>query len=311
MTKVFIDGSAGTAGLQIHSRIQARQDIELITVPYEMRHDKEARKNALNSADIAFLCLPDEASIESVSLMDPSNDHTVLIDTSTAHRTNEAWAYGFPELDGKKEKILNSKRIANPGCHASGFVSLVDPLVKAGIIPASLGLQCFSLTGYSGGGKKMIAEYETEDRPSLFDSPRMYGTTQMHKHLKEMIKVPGLEVTPVFCPIVADCYSGMETVITLFAKDINGSVEDIKNAYKNLYTGKIVKFVEDASEGGLYAANKLAGRDDMEISVTGNDERIVLVSRFDNLGKGASGAAVQNMNIIMGVDETTGLVIGE
>lgn len=309
MTKVFIDGSAGTAGLRIHERIAARGDIELISVPHQLRHDLKAKKDALNSADIAFLCLPDEAAMEDVSLIE--NEQVTVIDTSTAHRVNPDWVYGFPELSGKREMIEKSKRIANPGCHASGFISLVYPLVKAGIIPPEAGLSCFSLTGYSGGGKKMISEYEEKGRDPLLNSPRQYGLGQEHKHLKEMTIIPGLFCPPVFCPIVADYYCGMETVVSLFHKDIKGAIDDIKEIYKSVYGGKIVHYEEKPAENGLLAAGRLSDRDDMEISVLGNEERIILVSRFDNLGKGASGAAVQNMNIIMGVDETTGLVLGE
>ena len=307
MTKVFIDGSAGTAGLRIHERIAARKDIELTSVPYELRRDINARKHAINSADVAFLCLPDEGSVEAVGLVE--NPDTAIIDTSTAHRTAPGWEYGFPELAGRREKIKASKRVANPGCHASGFVVLVEPLVRAGIIPKELGLSCFSLTGYSGGGKKMIAQYEAPERDGALDAPRVYGLDQNHKHLKEMTLIPGLSVPPVFCPVVADYYCGMETVTSLFAEDINGTAEDIKELYAQIYSGGVVRFNADAGEG-LMAANKFAGRDDMEITVAGNSERILLIARFDNLGKGASGAAVQNMNIITGAQETAGLVLG-
>ena len=307
-TKVFIDGSSGTAGLRIRERLEARDDIGIISIPYELRHDLEAKSQAINSADVAFLCLPDEGSIEAVGLV--KSDSVAVIDTSTAHRTAPGWEYGFPELAGRRERIAGSKRIANPGCHASGFVVLTEPLVKAGIIPRTMDLTCFSLTGYSGGGKKMIAQYEAEERDELLDAPRIYGLSQQHKHLKEMTLIPGLETPPVFCPIVADYYCGMETTVSLFRKDINGSAEEIRDIYRALYSGPVVHFEESADEGGLAAANKLAGRDDMEIAVYGNEERILLVSRFDNLGKGASGAAIQNMNIIIGADETEGLVLG-
>ena len=307
MTKVFIDGSAGTAGLRIHERIAAREDIELISVPYELRRDINARKDAINSADVAFLCLPDEGSVEAVGLVE--NPDVAIIDTSTAHRTAPGWEYGFPELAGRREKIKASKRVAKPGCHASGFVVLVEPLVRAGIIPTELGLSCFSLTGYSGGGKKMIAQYEAPELDGALDAPRTYGLDQNHKHLKEMTLIPGLSVPPVFCPVVADYYCGMETVTSLFAGDINGTAENIKELYAQIYSGGVVRFNADAGEG-LMAANKFAGRDDMEITVAGNSERILLIARFDNLGKGASGAAVQNMNIITGAQETAGLVLG-
>ena len=308
MVKVFIDGSSGTAGLRIRERLEARRDVEIISVPYELRHDSGAKSQAINSADIAFLCLPDEGSVEDVGLV--KSESVAVIDTSTAHRTAPGWEYGFPELAGRRERIAESRRIANPGCHASGFIVLAEPLVRAGIIPRTLALTCFSITGYSGGGKKMIAQYKAEEQGTPLDAPRIYGLGQQHKHLKEMTLIPGLETPPVFCPIVSDYYCGMETAVSLFAKDINGTAEDIRDVYRSLYSGPVVHFEENADEGGLAAANKLAGRDDMEIAVCGNGERILLVSRFDNLGKGASGSAIQNMNIIIGADETTGLVLG-
>ena len=309
MTKVFIDGSAGTTGLRIHERIKNRSDIELITLPDALRKDDNARRDALFSADIAFLCLPDEASVRAVELAEGSN--VAIIDTSTAHRTNDAWAYGFAELQGKREQIAASKRVANPGCHASGFISLAEPLVREGLIAADTALTCFSVTGYSGGGKKMIAEYESSSRAAVFDAPRQYGLTQQHKHLKEMVKICRLETAPVFCPIVADYYSGMCVTVPLFKKDLRGSVEDIKALYKQCYNSKLVHFDENADESGLIAANTVSGRDDMQITVAGNDDRILLISRFDNLGKGASGAAIQNMNILLGIDEAFGLVTEE
>jgi len=308
MRKIFIDGSAGTTGLRIRERLQNRSDIELIILPDELRKDNGARAEALNSADIAFLCLPDAAAIEAVSLI--NNGTTAVIDTSTAHRTADGWVFGFPEIGNRYEKIKSSKRIANPGCHASGFISLVAPLVEKGIIKSDSKLTCFSLTGYSGGGKKMIAEYEDAEPDPLYLAPRMYGVTQKHKHLPEMAKICGLDFDPIFCPIVANYYAGMEVTVPLFASDINGSLEDIKAVYKEYYQKGLVHFVEDATEGGLMSACAYEGRDDMQVTVCGNEDRILLVSRFDNLGKGASGSAIQNMNILLGVDETTGLNIG-
>ena len=307
MVKVFIDGSAGTTGLRIHERLSARTDISLITLTEELRKDTEARREALNSADIAFLCLPDAAAVEAVSLIE--NPSVAVIDTSTAHRTADGWTYGFPEIGSLREKISASKRVANPGCHASGFVSLVAPLVEKGIIPSDMPLSAFSLTGYSGGGKKMIAEYEGEGRNKLLDAPRMYGITQQHKHLPEMSVVCGLSVAPVFCPIVAPYYSGMEVTVPLFASQINGGIDDIKAVYESYYKDGLVSFVPDGDEAGFMSAGALSGKDNMLVSVTGNSDRILLVSRFDNLGKGASGAAIQNMNILLGVDEKTGLVV--
>lgn len=309
-SKVFIDGGAGTTGLRILERLSNRDDIELIILSEENRKDTAARKTAINSADVVFLCLPDAAAIEAVSLCD--NPNTVIIDASTAHRTNAAWDYGFPELSSEfEQRISKSKRIANPGCHASGFISLIYPLVEKGIINKDLLLTCFSLTGYSGGGKKMIAEYEDIKRDTLLDAPRQYGINQSHKHLPEMAKVTGIENNPIFVPVVDAFYSGMEVTVPLFSSQLNEgyTVEDIKNVYKEKYNGPIVKYVEDFSESGFVSANKLSFKDSMEISVAGNNERIVLISRYDNLGKGASGAAIECMNIVLGVDKTTGLEI--
>jgi len=308
--KVFIDGSAGTTGLRIVERLENRKDIELIRLTEENRKNIEARRKALNEADIAFLCLPDAASIEAVSLID--NENTVVIDTSTAHRVNPEWAYGFPELsEDFYKKIKTSKRIANPGCHASGFVSLIYPLIEKGILKKDALLSAFSLTGYSGGGKGMIAQYEAEDRSEELEAPRQYGLSQTHKHLPEMTAVTGIENAPAFIPVVDAFYSGMEVTIPIFSNMLNDGfgVEDIKNAYKEKYCGPIVKYVENFSENGFVTANKLSFKDSMEISVSGNDERILLISRFDNLGKGASGAAVECMNIVLDCDENTGLEI--
>lgn len=307
MTKVFIDGKAGTTGLRIYERLGDRRDLELITLSDELRKDASARKAALEAADVAFLCLPDAAAVEAVALCE--NPDTVLIDTSTAHRVNDAWAYGFAEIGGLREKIASSKRIANPGCHASGFVSLVAPLRERGLLDENALLSCFSLTGYSGGGKKMIADYEGEGAAALL-APRTYGLSQSHKHLPEMAKVCGLTTPPAFSPIVSSYYVGMEVVVTLFKEQLRGSAEDVKACYADYYKGDVVKFVENADENGFLSAGAFAGRDDMQIAVFGNDERVTLVSRFDNLGKGASGAAIQNMNIVLGLSETTGLCIG-
>jgi N-acetyl-gamma-glutamyl-phosphate reductase len=308
MTKIFIDGKEGTTGLRIYERIANRDDLELILLSDEERKDVEARRKALNSCDIAFLCLPDAAARESVSLVD--NPNVTIIDASTAHRTDPGFVYGLPELSSEQfDKIASTKRIAVPGCHAGGFVALVKPLVDAGVISDELALTCFSITGYSGGGKKMIAEYEDENRDTLLDSPRQYGVSQKHKHLPEMQAIPGLKVAPIFCPIVADYYSGMEVTVPLFAKDVKGGAEAIKEVYRNLYRGPIAKYVESAGENGLMASNIFSGKDTLEVTVQGNEERILLVARFDNLGKGASGAAVECMNISLGKDPTTGLEV--
>ena len=310
--KVFIDGSAGTTGLRIRERLAERRDIELVVLPEELRKDTEARRKALNGADIAFLCLPDAAAVEAVQLVE--NPETVIIDTSTAHRTAEGWEYGFPELEGRRDRIAAAKRIANPGCHASGFIALVEPLVRRRLLTVNERLTAFSLTGYSGGGKKMIADYETAGT-SLHIGGRQYALGQKHKHLPEMAKVCGLVNEPCFSPIVVPHLSGMEVTIPLFASQLRESgttLEQVKDAYRDYY-GKdgLVHFVDDpaAGEGGFLSSAGLSGRDDLEISVYGNDERIVLVSRFDNLGKGASGAAIQNMNIVLGCAEDEGLVV--
>lgn len=306
MTNVFIDGSAGTTGLRIYDRLVSRQDISLITLPENLRKDVKARTEAINSADIVFLCLPDDAAREAVTFV--KNDNTAIIDTSTAHRVNSDWVYGFAELKNQREKIASSKRIANPGCHASGFIALVKPLIEEKIIDVNTALSCFSITGYSGGGKKMIAEYENDNKSKLLSAPRQYGLNQVHKHLKEMQLITGIGIAPAFCPIVADFYSGMEVTVTLFKKDIKVNVENIKSVYKNYYTDKLVHFDDNCDENGFLSAAALSGRDDMQLSVYGNDDRILLTARYDNLGKGASGAAIQNMNILIGAEETAGLV---
>jgi len=302
MKKVFIDGSAGTTGLRIRERLSERSDLELVILPEEIRKDPEARRAALNDADVAFLCLPDAAAIEAVAMVE--NPNTVVIDTSTAHRCADGWTYGFPELTGQCEKIVAAKRIANPGCHASGFVSLVAPLVERGILAADAQLCAFSLTGYSGGGKKMIADYEeVKDKGG-----RQYALGQAHKHLPEMVKYCGLKSAPVFSPIVVPHYSGMEVTVQLFADKVKGGLASVKECYREYY-GEVglVRFSEIIDDAGFISSAKLSGRDDLVVSAYGNDERIVLVSLFDNLGKGASGAAIQNMNLALGCEESKGL----
>ncbi len=307
MTKVFIDGSAGTTGLRIAERLSARTDLTLIKLPEEKRKDALSRKEAILSADIVFLCLPDAAAVEAVQL---AGDAKVkIIDTSTAHRVSPLWTYGFPELEGQREKILNSNRIANPGCHASGFIALIAPLTQNNVINKDALLSCFSLTGYSGGGKKMIAEYEDVNAHPLLKAPRQYGLTQQHKHLKEMMHLCGLENAPAFCPIVANFYSGMEVTVPLFKKDVTAGIDEIRALYRDYYKTGLVYCDDSEDENGMLSANALSGRDDMCISVHGNQERILVTARFDNLGKGASGAAIQNMNILLGVDEKTGLCV--
>ena len=307
MKKVFIDGSAGTTGLKVAARLSERKDIAMITLDETVRKDVKARQDAMNQADVVFLCLPDDAAIEAVPLVE--NENTVIIDTSTAHRVAEGWTYGFAELSGLREKIQTAKRIANPGCHASGFLSLATPLTENKIIPKDMQLSCFSLTGYSGGGKKMIAEYEADGRNVLLDAPRLYGLTQMHKHLPEMKKIAGLEKDVIFSPIVAPYFAGMEVVIPISPAELSTTAAQIKEVYQDYYKTKIVHFNEKADEDGFLSAGTFAGKDDMEISLAGNEERLLLISRFDNLGKGASGAAIQNMNIALGIEESEGLVI--
>lgn len=309
-TKVYIDGQSGTTGLQIFERIGARDDLELLRIDEDKRHDLDERRKFLNAADIVFLCLPDEGAREAVSLVD--NDDVCVIDASTAHRTAPGWTYGFPELNAEQRAaIAGSKRIANPGCHATGFISVTAPLVQAGIVPADYPLTCFSLTGYSGGGKYMIADYEAEGRPVALDAPGIYGLTLKHKHLPEMQKVCGLASAPVFLPVVDDYYKGMATSIMLHNSLLAGapSTQEIHACLAAHYADQnLVEVAPLGSNGPVLYANELAGTNRLRIVVCGNDEQTTVTSLFDNLGKGASGAAVQNMNIVLGIDETTGLV---
>ncbi|MBR2441553.1 MAG: N-acetyl-gamma-glutamyl-phosphate reductase [Clostridia bacterium] len=306
MKKVFIDGSAGTTGLRIAERLAGRKDIELLALPDEKRKDPIARKAILNEADLAFLCLPDDAARESVSLID--NPDTIVIDASTAHRTLPDWAYGFPELSkAHEDKVLSSKRIAVPGCHASGFIALVYPLIEAGLLGKDELVTCHSITGYSGGGKKMIAEYEGEDRNPLLGAPRQYALGQSHKHLKEMQAVTGLTHAPVFCPIVADFYSGMTVTVPLFKAQIKGGIQEIKAVYAKKYADGLVRYQESLDEGGFVSGLALSHKDNMQVTVAGNEERILLIASYDNLGKGASGAAIECMNMAIGADRTEGL----
>jgi len=303
MTKVFIDGSVGTTGLRIYERLSGREDLELLILPDELRKNPDERRRMLSLADIAFLCLPDKAAIEAVSLIE--NDHVAVIDTSTAHRTNDNWAYGFAELSpAHREAIRNSRRIANPGCHASGFIAGCYPLVAHGIVPADFPLTAYSLTGYSGGGKALIAEYEAADRDVRHESHRIYGTTLQHKHLPEMQKLCGLKYQPVFSPILGDFYAGMATSILLPGFDANQVWECLSDHYAG---EKIVTVAPFGGDESLVYASTYAGKDTMRIQVSGHSEQTMVTTIFDNLGKGASGAAIQNMNILLGVDETTGL----
>lgn len=299
--KIFIDGREGTTGLGIVSRLEKREDIELIALSEEERKNPQARKRAINESDITILCLPDSAARESVSLCE--NGKTVILDASTAHRTAEGWIYGMPELSpAQKKAICSSRRIAVPGCHAGGFIALVAPLVREGIIEKDALLTCHSLTGYSGGGKKMIAAYENEGREKKYSAPRQYGISQSHKHLPEMVHLTGLSNPPVFCPIVGDFYSGMLVTVPLFScmlKD-GKTADDIKELYKKLYDGSMnIQYSEEMAEDGFIDSNSLSGTDKMQIGVFGNAERITLVARYDNLGKGASGAMVQCLDLVL------------
>ncbi len=312
-TKIFIDGSEGTTGLRIYERFSVRDDVELIPIVPEKRKDVKERKRLINQADIVFLCLPDEAARESVSLVE--NENVRVIDTSTAHRTQEGWAYGFPELSTRhREKIRTGKRVAVPGCHATGFISLVYPLVSSGILPADYPLSAFSLTGYSGGGKKMIAEYEEKERAGELDAPREYALSQQHKHLKEMKEITGLSRQPLFSPIVADYYSGMVVSVPFYneflkEKNTPGKLQEF---FAGFYEGQ--QFInvmpagaEEVLHGKMLAGNGCTGFDGLKIYITGNEERTVLSAQFDNLGKGASGAAIQCLNVMLGCEEDRGL----
>ena len=309
---IIIDGKEGTTGLRIFERLATPPDLTMLALPEETRKDPAARKEANHASDIAVLCLPDAAAKESVALAEGSKAR--ILDTSTAHRIVPGWSYGFAELSAAhREGIINGSRVAVPGCHASGFVSIVTPLTAAGLLPRDAALTCFSLTGYSGGGKKMIAQYEGTDRTPDLDSPRPYGLTQAHKHIPEMTHVPGLTTAPIFAPIVADFYSGMEVTVPLFGKQLNCAhpVEDVTACLKAHYAGSPIIEVLGAEEvaafGGIIPSNALSGTDGMKIMVTGNDERLQIVSLFDNLGKGSSGAALQCLNLMTGMNETMGL----
>lgn len=313
MKKVFIDGSQGTTGLKIFSRFENRDDIELLHIDDSKRKDAKERAKLINESDITFLCLPDAASIEAVSLVE--NDNVKIIDTSTAHRTHPDWAYGFAELDSSfREKIRTSNRIAVPGCYASGFNSIIYPLVKSGIMAKDYPITCYAMSGYSGAGKKGIAQYEDKDRDKELDSPRQYALSQEHKHLKEMKAIPDLNRVPFFAPHICDYPCGMVVSIPIFTDMLSKKMTkaDIQSFFAEHYAGEqFVKVREFGYTTGMIGSNNFANRDDMEIEINGNDDRIVITSRFDNLGKGASGAAIQCLNIALGIDEATGLTLGE
>ena len=306
--KVYIDGKDGTTGLQIYDRLSVRSDIDLLLIDEEKRKDPTERKKLMDAADIVFLCLPDAAAVEAVALVE--NPNTRIIDASTAHRTSPDWDYGFPELSAERRAaIQKSKRVANPGCHATGFISVVYPLVAMGLLPKDACLSAFSLTGYSGGGKKMIAQYEAADKDAALFAPCPYGMGQTHKHLPEMQKVCGLTNKPVFTPIVDDYYKGMATTVPLHMSQMNGvsTLAEVRQKLADYYAGATLVHVADALDTAKLYANAQAGKDTLVLYVAGNDEQFTVTALFDNLGKGASGAAVQNMNLMLGFEETTGL----
>ena len=312
MKKVFIDGSEGTTGLRINERFAGRDDIELLKIDPEKRKDPDEIKKFINESDITFLCLPDAAAREAVALCD--NPDTVILDTSTAHRTESGWAYGFPELSTEhRDAVRNGKRIAVPGCYASGFIALAYPLVRKGILPKDYPVSVFAVSGYSGGGKKLIAAYEEEGRDKKFDSARMYAWGQTHKHLKEMKAIAGITREPLFCPMTTNYHSGMIVQLPLFTdllqvkKTPEQLREDLAEYYKDKRFIHVMPYGADVEAGGALFSDAAAGWDGMEIFVTGNEERVIVASRFDNLGKGASGAAVQCMNLVLGCDEAKGL----
>ena len=312
MKKVFIDGSEGTTGLRIFERFQVRDDIELLKIDSDKRKDPDEIKKFINASDITFLCLPDAAAREAVALCD--NPDTVILDTSTAHRTEAGWAYGFPELSAEhRQAIAKGKRIAVPGCYASGFIGLAYPLVKGGILPKDYPVSIFAVSGYSGGGKKLIAAYEEEGREAKFDSARMYAWTQSHKHLKEMKAITGIDREPLFSPMTTNYHSGMIVQVPLFTDLLSKKMapEEIRDYLADYYKDekfiKVMPFGADVEAGGALFSDACAGWDGMEIFVTGNADRVIVASRFDNLGKGASGAAIQCMNIVLGCDEAKGL----
>ena len=307
---VYIDGKEGTTGLQIYDRLAGREDIQLLLIDEEKRKDVEERRRLMNQADLVFLCLPDQAAREAVSLV--TNDHTRIIDASTAHRTAPGWVYGFPELGGgQREVIAKARRVANPGCYATGFIALVRPLVEQGILPADAAITAHALSGYTGGGKKTIAQYEAADREPELVSPRHYAVNLNHKHIPEMMAVCGLERRPIFMPIICDFPQGMVVTVPLYLDQLRGeqSVGSLRAVYDDYYRGAaFVKFrPADAPACGFVGSNNLAGSNELQIFVCGNDEQVMLAARLDNLGKGASGAAVQNMNLMLGFDETAGL----
>jgi len=309
--RLYIDGQAGTTGLQIYQRLEGREDVELLRIDPEKRKDPAERKKLLNAADLVFLCLPDAAAREAALLVE--NSHTRIIDASTAHRTAPGWVYGFPELTGQRERIASARLVANPGCYATGFLALVRPLVERGVLSPAARVTCHALSGYTGGGKTAIAGYEAEDRDPELDSPRHYGVSLNHKHLPEMAAVSGLERPPLFTPIICSYPQGMVVTVPLWVADLRGGpdIGSLRALYEDYYRGSPVVSLRppDAPACGYIGSNNLAGKDTLQIFVNGNEEQLMLSARLDNLGKGASGAAVQNMNLMLGFEETRGLAL--
>jgi N-acetyl-gamma-glutamyl-phosphate reductase len=307
---VFVDGQEGTTGLRIHEYLAQRPDIEVLRIDPERRKDTQERARLLNAADVAFLCLPDAAAREAASLV--TNPNTCLIDASTAHRTDSAWAFGMPELaPGQRDRLRTAKRISNPGCHASGFILLMRPLVDAGLVPASLGVSATSITGYSGGGKKMIEQYEAGGDPRL-RSPRPYALGLTHKHLPEMRVQTGLQLAPVFMPVVGDFYKGLCVTVPLQLNTTSASAQALHEALATRYAGEPFIQVHPFNDAevladGFFDVQGCNNTNRVDLFVFGHADQVVLMSRLDNLGKGASGAAVQSMNLHLGLGETTGL----
>lgn len=308
---VYIDGKEGTTGLQIYDRLANREDIQLLLIDEDKRKDAAERKKLMNEADLVFLCLPDAAAVEAVELVE--NPATRIIDASTAHRTAPGWVYGFPELGAEARKaIRTAKRVGNPGCYATGFISLIAPLVRRGLLPPDAPLTCHAVSGYTGGGKKAIAQYEAAEREPELVSPRHYAVTLEHKHIAEMMKISGLTRKPIFMPMICDFPQGMVVTVPLYLDMLAGSQspDTLRAAYRDFYAG--ARFVtvrpDDAPACGFIGSNNLAGTNDLQIFVCGNEEQVMLAARLDNLGKGASGAAVQNMNIMLGLPEEAGLI---
>lgn len=307
--RVYIDGREGTTGLQICDRLSAREDVELLLIEEEKRKDNAERARLMNAADIVFLCLPDAAAVEAAELV--ANPNTRIIDCSTAHRVAPGWVYGFPELTGQREKIAGAKRVANPGCYATGFLALVRPLVERGVLPAGARVTCHALSGYTGAGKKAIAQYTAPDREPELDGPRHYAVSLTHKHLPEMAAVAGLDSPPLFTPMICDYPQGMVVTVPLWLDQLNGeqSIAALRNLYAGYYGGGPVVELRPAGAPacGFIGSNNLAGKDTLQIFVNGGGQAVMLSARLDNLGKGASGAAVQNMNLMLGFEETAGL----